>query len=230
MVKYASTCIKLFQFVFGSCTHLHALLHNMFIFSLCYFVQPLCSQRSISGCFSSEQVLLDAQKAELPRAEREAKEASRFPSLGNNASWASLFEFDYCSCITCAVSLLISQVKRMLAVAELLILHSHVQSCNELPWSTASSLNVPSTTTVNPHCSPRCPRSRSPDPTRGTACCEDVAWCWAYFTTDFTTVGFEALTPVMFQACTFAAWMPGMYSQVTRVRTEIKVHQCRATT
>lgn len=36
MVKYASTCIKLFQFVFGSCTHLHALLHN-----LC-FSSPLC--------------------------------------------------------------------------------------------------------------------------------------------------------------------------------------------
>lgn len=92
-----------------------------------------------------------------------------------------------------------------------------------IPWSTASSLNVPSTTTVNPHCSPR---SRSPDPTRGTACFEDVVMRYGVY----STTGFEALTPVMFQACTFAAWMPGMHSQVTRVRTEIKVHQCRATT
>ena len=41
----------------------------------------------------------------------------------------------------------------------------------------------------------------------------------------YAKVGFEALTPVVF-CCT---GMPGMDLQVTRVRTESKVHPCRAT-
>lgn len=133
MHQHVSSCFSLCSDLAPICMlcYIICVFHLLFVL-LC---QPWCSQRSISGCFWSEQVLLDAQKAELPRAEREAKEASRFPSLGNNASWASLLEFDYCSCITCAVSLLISQVKRMLAVAELLILCrtcSHAMNYHEV--------------------------------------------------------------------------------------------------